>query len=220
MIIFRNDATPRRPRGRPQVRPDSETRLRMVEAAEQEFRVSGYAGTSMGGVARRAGVSTRTLYRLIPTKAELFREVVSRRVGGFIRASGVEARDQAGLRDALTQLLTAYGELTLSKETVAAYGLVLAECRRFPELGQLFLDEGSRGAGEAMTTWLLRHQERGLLQLRDAALAAGMLRGMMAMDPQRAIILGQRAPLDHGEIAERASACALLFLDGCCGRAS
>jgi len=189
----------------------------MVEAAELEFRASGYAGTSMCSVARRAGVSTKTLYRLIPTKAELFREVISRRIGGFVRASAVDARDQAGLREALTRLLTAYGELTLSKETVAAYGLVLAECRRFPELGRLFLDETSRGTGEAMTSWLLRHQKLGLLRLRDAALAAGMLRGMMAMDPQRAVILGQRSPLDHGEIAERASACAMLFLDGCCG---
>jgi AcrR family transcriptional regulator len=216
MFMFPNDAPPR-PRGRPRVRPDSETRLRMVEAAELEFQVSGYAGTSMCSVARRAGVSTRTLYRLIPTKAELFREVVSRRIGGFVRASAVEARDQAGLREALTRLLTAYGELTLSQEAVAAYGLVLAECRRFPELGRLFLDEASRGTGEVITTWLLRHQNRGLLRLRDAALAAGMLRGMMAMDPQRAVMLGQRGPLDRGEIAERASACAALFLDGCCG---
>ena len=60
---------PRRPRGRPQIRPDSETHRLVIEAARQEFQANGYAATSMGAVARRAGVSTRTVYRLIPTKA-------------------------------------------------------------------------------------------------------------------------------------------------------
>jgi AcrR family transcriptional regulator len=53
----------RRSRGRPQVRPDDETRKLIFEAARHEFAGSGFAATSMGAVARRAGVSTKTLYR-------------------------------------------------------------------------------------------------------------------------------------------------------------
>ena len=44
----------------------------IYEAARHEFAASGYAATSMETVARRAGVSTKTLYRLIPNKAALF----------------------------------------------------------------------------------------------------------------------------------------------------
>src|ERR1700730_16229544 len=62
----------KRCRGRPQVRPDDETRQIIYEAARHEFADSGYAATSMETVARRAGVSTKTLYRLGPHKAAPF----------------------------------------------------------------------------------------------------------------------------------------------------
>src|SRR5260370_25717389 len=74
----------RRCRGRPQVRPDDETRRIIYEAARHEFAASGYAATSMEAVARRAGVSTKTLYRLVPNKASLFEGMVSDRLHPFL----------------------------------------------------------------------------------------------------------------------------------------
>jgi AcrR family transcriptional regulator len=53
----------RRCRGRPQVRRDDETRQVIYKAARNEFAAGGYAATSIEAVARRAGVSTKTLYR-------------------------------------------------------------------------------------------------------------------------------------------------------------
>src|SRR5258708_1409007 len=67
-------------RGRRQVRPDDETRQIIYEAARHEFAASGLAATSMEAVARRAGVSTKTLYRLVPNKASLFEGMVSDRL--------------------------------------------------------------------------------------------------------------------------------------------
>ena len=66
-----------------------------------------------------------------------------------------------------------------------------------------------------MARWLRRQCERGLIALEDPQTAAGMLRGMMSMDPQRAVMLGQGAAPDQEEIAERAKQCARLFLYGC-----
>jgi hypothetical protein len=42
-----------------------------------------------------------------------------------------------------------------------------------------------------------------------------MLRGMMVMDTQRAVMLGQQAVPDQAEITVRARQCARLFLNGC-----
>jgi hypothetical protein len=42
-----------------------------------------------------------------------------------------------------------------------------------------------------------------------------MLRGMMIMEPQRAVMLGQRSAPDHDERVVRAKQCAQLFLKGC-----
>jgi AefR-like transcriptional repressor, C-terminal domain len=66
-----------------------------------------------------------------------------------------------------------------------------------------------------MAGWLRRQCERGLINLEDPHAAAGMLRGMMIMEPQRAVMLRQRGVLDQDEIAARAKYCARLFLVGC-----
>ena len=73
----------RRGRGRPQARCDEETRGVIFEAARHEFAASGYAATSMDSVARRAGVSTKTLYRLNPNKAALFEGMITSRIDAF-----------------------------------------------------------------------------------------------------------------------------------------
>jgi hypothetical protein len=44
-----------------------------------------------------------------------------------------------------------------------------------------------------MAGWLRRQCEWGVIALGDPHLAAEMLRGMMIMEPQRAVMLGQRA---------------------------
>src|SRR5580700_7704461 len=124
----------RRPRGRPPVRSDEETRRLMIEAARHEFQANGYAATCMNDVAQRAGVSTKTMYRLIPTKADLFNSVVSDRIGRFMLEIDADALDVLPLREALERMLIAYGTLTLSEDTIAINRLVIGECDRFPEV--------------------------------------------------------------------------------------
>ena len=206
-----------RPRGRPQLRPDGETRRLLIQAADEEFRANGYASSVMGAVARRAGVSTKTLYRLIPTKAELFRNVVSERMGRFMLAIDPDALDATTFPAALERFLIAYGELMFAEQTIGMHRLVLGESQSFPELAAAFYEEAIQGTAEAMVTWLSRQCSRGLIQLEDVQTAAGMLRGMMAMEPQRAAMLGQRYTQMPEEIAARAKYCARLFLNGCGG---
>src|SRR6202521_253422 len=98
----------RRCRGRPQLRPDDETRRIIYEAARHAFTGSGYAATSMEAVARRAGVSTKTLYRLIPNKAALFEEMVSDRLDRFLSEVSLHAGDDTDIEDELCAALMAW----------------------------------------------------------------------------------------------------------------
>src|ERR1700733_6008800 len=84
------DVLPRRPRGRPQVRPDDETLRVIVDAARDGFLSRSFGGVRMALGAQRAGVSTKTMYRLVPTKADIFRKVVSTRIGQFILELDIE----------------------------------------------------------------------------------------------------------------------------------
>jgi AcrR family transcriptional regulator len=213
--MLQNQETIRRPRGRPQVRSDEETRNLVIEAAAEEFQANGYAGTGMGAVAQRAGVSTKTLYRLIPTKAELFTTMVIERIGRFMLAIDQGTLDALDPAEALRRILVAFGNLTLSAETIAVNRLVIAECDRFPEIAAAFHEHAIVPTSQAIEGWLAREHERGRLCITDPKEAASMLRGMMIMEPQRAAMLGQRPVPGPEEIAMRAKQCAQLFLDGC-----
>jgi AcrR family transcriptional regulator len=155
------------------------------------------------------------MYRLIPTKADLFKSVVSDRIRRFMLEFDADGLDALPLTEALERMLIAYGTLTLSEETIAMNRLVYGELDRFPEIAATFFEVAVRRTSKAMAGWLRHQCERGLIKLEDAYAAAGMLRGMMIMEPLRAVMLGQQAIPNPEEIAARAKYCARLFLDGC-----
>lgn len=215
MTIVENAKAPCRGRGRPQTRTDEETLALIVEAAREEFMGSGYAATSMCSVAQRAGVSTKTLYRLVPAKDALFERVIADRTGRFILEIDRSALAGLGLEEALERILTAFGRLTLERKTIDITRLVLSESERFPEVGHAFYEAAVRRGGDAIALWLKDQCAKGALELDDPQLATAMLRGMMIMEPQRAVMMGQREAPEAEEIVQRAKICARLFLNGC-----
>ena len=205
----------RRRRGRPQIRCDEDTRQLLIEAARQEFQANGYAGTCINDVAQRAGVSTKTMYRLIPNKADLLERVFSDVIERFMIDFDAEALDGLPLAEAIERMLIGYGSLTLSDEAIAMNRLVIRECGQFPEVATAFYEAAILRTTRVMADWLRRQCERGLIALEDPHVAAEMLRGMMVMDPQRAVMLGQRLAPGREEIVARAKQCTRLFLRGC-----
>jgi AcrR family transcriptional regulator len=209
----------RRCRGRPQVRPDGETRQIIYEAARHEFADSGYAATSMETVARRAGVSTKTLYRLVPNKASLFEGMVSDRLDRFLSDVNLQAVDHDDIEQALCAALMACADLTLDKEVVALQRMVLQEAGKSSDIAGTFYRNGIQRTLAALADWLQVQQERGLMELDDVDEAAGMLLGMVAAAPRRAAIYGGVPLPSRAQLEARAGTCAALFLRGCGTRA-
>jgi AcrR family transcriptional regulator len=205
----------RRGRGRPQVRPDDETRQMIFEAARHQFAENGFAATSMEAVARHAGVSTKTLYRLIPAKATLFESMVSDRMDRFISTVNLRSCEDANIETALQAALMTCAELILDPEVVALYRMMLAEGDTFPNIPETFYRKAMQRTVAALADWLRARQKRGLIALDDVDEAAGMLLGMIVFEPQRAALYGHQPLPDHTAISERARACAKLFLRGC-----
>jgi AcrR family transcriptional regulator len=208
-------STDRRCRGRPQLRPDDETRQIIYEAARHEFAANGYAATSTETVARRAGVSTKTLYRLVPNKAALFEAMVSDRLDRFLSDFKLRAADDADIEQALNTALMACANLVLDKEVVALQRIILQETSQFPDLAATFYRNGIARTVEALAKWLRAQVKRGLIELDDVHAAAGMLIGMLASAPQRAAIFGGLPLPSRAQIKARVRNCATLFLRGC-----
>jgi AcrR family transcriptional regulator len=192
------------------MRSDEETREVIFDAARSEFAHTGYAATSMESVARRAGVSTKTLYRLIPNKATLFEAMVTNRIDRFVSVVNLGAC-KGDVEAALTEALIICGELLLDSEVIPLQRVILGDSDKFPDIAETFYQKAIRRTEDALADWLRRQQKRGFIVLDDAQAAAGMLLGMLAFQPQRAVML----PPTRQEIEARAKACATLFLQGC-----
>ena len=205
----------RRGRGRPQARPDEETRTLILDSARQEFATSGYAATSMESVARGAGVSTKTLYRLIPNKAALFEAILTDGIDRFVSRIRLRACDGSDIEGALREAMIAVGELILDGAVIGLLRMIVAEGDKFPEISDTFYNKAIKRSESTLANWLKTQAERGLIAIDNPTEAAGMLLGMLAFQPQRTVIFG-RAPAPSREALERrAEAVAKLFLRGC-----
>ena len=208
----------RRGRGRPQQRSDEETRTIILEAARYEFSHTGYAATSMESVARGAGISTKTLYRLYPNKAAVFEAMVAERIDVFVSIVKLRACDGSNIEPALTEALTVCADLMLDGEVIALQRVIAGDSDKFPDIAETFFHKAITPTQTALANWLRAQQKRGTIVLDDADTAAGMLLGMLAMQPLRATMFGHRPAPTKEERAERAATCAKLFLSGCRNR--
>ncbi|MGY3483306.1 AcrR family transcriptional regulator [Bradyrhizobium sp. USDA 4011] len=208
-------APERRGRGRPQLRSDDETRALIYEAARREFSERGFAAASIADVACRAGVSTKTLYRLIPTKLALFEGMVTDRVERFVSIVNLGACDGRNVAAALEAALLTCAELILDAEVIALQRIILAESDKFPDIAETFYEKAMQRSIAALANWLGVQQRRGRIVLDDTEAAAGMLLGMLVFKPQRDVMFGHKPAPTRSEIEARAKACAALFLSGC-----
>ena len=121
----------------------------VLVAAEELFLRSGHGNTSMRAVATRAGVAKATAYSNSPTRGLYLR----RSWGGGARAAPAALRaecsrvdidhvdlDSRDTRATLVELATAFLVDIYSREQVELFRTVVADSRRFPQLGKMMLE--------------------------------------------------------------------------------
>jgi TetR/AcrR family transcriptional repressor of mexJK operon len=165
----------------------------ILAAAKAAFLESGYGGTSMESIARRASVSIMTLYRHARSKDVLFGAVISNACAPADEEerAGLEAIFELPLAEALTETALHLQDTLSADDTVALLRVVLADAARFPELGELAY-AGLIGHLETMAAWLLseieptsslteqRRQELGRLFV-DRIVGADLLRVLLGL---------------------------------------
>ncbi|WP_349538348.1 TetR/AcrR family transcriptional regulator [Bradyrhizobium sp. AS23.2] len=197
------------------MRSDEETKQIVFDAARRAFAVDGYAATSTEELARRAGISTKTLYRLFPGKAALFEALCVDRLERLLSAVDLQTNDEVDIETGLRAALLACADLALDPDVVALQRMVLQESAAFPELAANFYKNGISRTVTTLAGWLRVQVKRKRLAIDDVEEAAGILIGMIASAPQRAAIYGGVPLPSRKDIERRARICAVLFLDGC-----
>lgn len=123
---------PKRQR-RKEARPDE-----IILSALAEFGEKGFAATTMGSIAARAGIARPTVYLYYDTKDAIFEAAVLDRVGDMVsRAQGILAID-APFDQILEHVLRNYYERIVGTDAAVLIRVLIAEGGRFPSLANFF----------------------------------------------------------------------------------
>ncbi|WP_267243973.1 TetR/AcrR family transcriptional regulator [Streptomyces sp. PR69] len=145
-------ATPDAPRGRPR---DSRAHQAILTATADLLAEAGYAATSIGAVAARAGVGKDTVYRRWSGKAELVYEAV------FTQTETVPVPDTGTLRGDLTVLVDALVQEFTAPAAAAALPGLLADFAARPELRARIRSHFLAPAKERLVEVFERAAQRG-----------------------------------------------------------
>ena len=153
-------------------------RRTILEASTRLFLEAGYDRTSLARVARDAGVSTATLFKQFPTKAELFEATVL--AAGDTPAEELQEPPPGDLAAGLTTLGLAYAELLSRPRIEELVRTVIAEAPRFPELRARTFDFGTLPVLDALHRYLRAEHAAGTARVPEPDVAAAQLLGMIA----------------------------------------
>jgi AcrR family transcriptional regulator len=162
------------PSGVRQLSTSEERREGVLRAAEKGFAARGMHGTPTLDIARAAGISQAYLFRLFPTKAELFIALV-RRCNERVHATFVEAArgaKDAG-QDVLPAMGAAYRDLLQDRELLLVQLQAHAACDE-----PAVRDEMRRGFARLVE--LIEHESGADPEAVRSFFAQGMLLNVLA----------------------------------------
>ncbi len=209
-------------RGLPQAGSLQEARVTvLIAAAEEIFLAKGYHSATMDDVAQAAGMSKKTVYQLIHSKAELFMALLDHYQTRLIFPTPKpDWSDQQILVEHLLVLAT----FLLSAEQLAIIRLIMAEYTHSPDLGRIFHQSRFKKAKAGLESCLADIAMRRNARFKDISEMSALLFGMTIGEFHLTVLVGFRASPAKSALERRirqgvamflaGSACALEPVDG------
>lgn len=162
----------------------TQTKQDQIRAAAQElFLADGVAGTSMDAVAAQARVSKQTVYAHFHSKEALLRDVletlVTRRAGNWQAAlrHAPTPRTHEELTEQLQALALQITETLMDPEYLGTARVIITECPRNPELGELFSQAVAGPVLEVVGEVIAKGASAGVIDVDAPEAAARLLVG-------------------------------------------
>ena len=141
-------------------------RAAILQGAKAVFLASGFGGANMDEVAARAGVSKMTVYRHFGSKEDLFAGVITE-LGNMIVAEDLERIFAERPEEALRRFARKMIDIVFDPETIELHRIVVAECHRFPKLGQFFYASGPQVCIDVLARYLKRNRSNPRFRIID-----------------------------------------------------
>ena len=162
---------PEKPAGA-EARGDSAKRRQIIDGACRVFLTQGFDASSMGAIAKEAGVSKGTLYVYFKSKEDLFEAIVEeqcQRQGEQIFTFDEQADVEAELRRVGEELMRF---LCRRPGGISPLRTVIAIADRMPDLGARFYQSGPARGVASLKGYLETKVTQGVLQPHDCEVAA------------------------------------------------
>ena len=169
-------------------------RIAILAGARRLFLAEGFERTSMDAVAAAVGVSKMTLYRHFRSKEALFAGVVEEMCETIADPELARAMARLPLRGALETFGRRSLEWIFAPEALGLHRVVMAESRRFPELGRMFYDRGPATNVATLGAYLARNTN-GALRPKDAERLAAEFMSLLRGYEHMQALLGLDGPL-------------------------
>lgn len=173
----------------------------VLAGARDVFLHDGFEGASVDQIARKACVSKATLYSYFPDKRILFLEVAKTECARQADQAIAELDTSRPPRHVLTTTATHMLSFFLSAFGQQVYRTIVAEARRFPELGRDFYDSVHLKVTGTLKDYFREAIGRGELEIEDVDLAAAQFPELCKAHLHPQIILGIRSSFSDEEIA-------------------
>ncbi len=211
----RTDAEPRtkpsRTRGRPRELTDEQQSARILDAAIQMFRKSESGDFNIGQVAKKAGVSLRTVYEHFESKEALLAGLMNRCLSPLQDLLKGTVGD-GEMAVVISSYLFSWARLTLSPVPVNWFRIAVRQHRTSPEFGRTYYAVGMQTGISRLVAWLQHQKTDKTLAQLDPEIAASALAELVISEPLRRVALGLDSTWTEAEIKARVSNAVTLVL--------
>jgi AcrR family transcriptional regulator len=218
MMVMNPDVQPARRRaGRAAAAGEAAKTLLLIAAAEDIFLQKGYHTATMSDVAKAAGMSKKTVYQLVTSKAELFAALLAHNQSLLefpVPEPGWTAQK------ILSENLLCLARFLLSHEQIAIIRLIMAEYTHSPDLGRVLHRKRlskAKAKLEGCLAEIIPPHRHTAAELREMS---AMLFGMAIGEFHLGVLIGFRNAPTKAALEQRVRRAVEVFLAGCGCRVS
>jgi AcrR family transcriptional regulator len=151
---------------------DTAKRRQILNGARDIFLAQGFDATSMGEIARKAGVSKGTLYVYFNSKEELFETITREQCVAQVEGLFSFNSEDHDVEATLTRLGRGYIKFLCRPGAVSPLRTVISISERMPEIGRQFYETGPLRGIATLRRYLESEVSAGTLAIEDCEVAA------------------------------------------------
>jgi TetR/AcrR family transcriptional repressor of mexJK operon len=174
----------------------------ILRGAKKAFLKHGFERANMDEVAAAARVSKMTVYRYFRSKEELFAGVITDLCERIIDED-LERMLRRPPEEALQGYARKMMAILFAPETIELHRTVVAESRRFPDLGRLFYRSGPAACISMLAAFLERHARKGTVRVSNPTRSAEEFLELLRGYAHLRVLLGMEKAPSAREIEER-----------------